>query len=1472
MKNKKVIFAIVLFLLIGLTVFTFANTDEQNFKDSSKEVKENSGSKTDSEETTNNDKSVTTTNDNTTTLTTDNSTNNTNQTTRQNTATVNANNTQNDAAKSAVEKAESTLTQTDVNNAQTLVGNLTDTNVKEDLENRLEEVQNTIDVTLLVDNLEKQVNDATMLSNIVDARDYRSSSKVVEKVNALNNTTKKEELTNRLNTLSSILDDEDVPSVTGIDTEFTNQNVTLTITDANTFTAMLNGKSYVSGSVIEDEGEYTLTVIDEAFNESKPLTFTIDKTDPVFDGLKSGGHYDEITINVVDENIKTITVKNMDKNVTEEVQNGTKLTDDATYYITAIDKAGNNKSIFVAIDKKDPSIERKIGGEFVNQNEIVTISDKFLMTVDIDGTVYTRDNFTVGANNENFTLEKEISEEGTHTITATDKMGNTITETFTIDKTKAKASATNILVLGDSNDLRTYYAKKGDKINLYVRFNEELLENPTFTLINNGKEYNVADVTKTEKNGEYQYSVTYEIDENTQMTNGELTFKVSNIKDLAGNVTEDITKASNGHRVFIDIESPSANPLYILNISDANNRKLIKDGQTIRVEANFNEELLVNPVLNIGDQKQEFRFRGANNGVYTYVADLAIDNTKAKLENDKEIPFTITNIKDLAENETTLDNTNVTNYKDVYGQVVYDNEAPVYDTLRLLRITPSYSSYVKNGETIRVIVHFNEELATLPNLSINDTINQKFRFDSERDGKYIYMADYTIKADEISLLEGELQIKVSDYADTIGNVGEVLTNNHINHSTQNMIVYDRTNPEIKFNANGASAGSNYAYKNVTVTVTIKDATLKEVYYVWDKKDNKLDENTFKNATKLDVSELTDNGDGTYSFNTTIDSDTAGYRLKVKAIDKAGNISQEKTNRFIIDNTIPTAEIEYSTKDSTKDNVTVKLVNASEEITIINNDGKDTYTFTDNGEFTFEFKDKAGNIGTAKAIVANIDRILPVITVNSNGASAGTNYAYKQIKLTINITEENLKEIYYVWSTNNNLDENTFNNATKVDVSELTKNEDGTYSLTVEKSNENTGYRLKVKAVDMALNEQTLKTNRYILDNTAPIFNNAQATMESPVKIDVTEPNLDKIVVNNKTTSETYEVENGYVLTEDGFYKIIAYDKAGNVSVTWNLTIDNNPPAITIENATANNYYNTDVVVNINDIELQQTYLNDVRQGRATTLTITEEGTYTVKAVDRFGHESNITFVIDKNSPNLAVDTIENGVSNTKDPQIHATDANPFKTIIKLNGEVVRTDVANQGSDGTYWTWFGIGYMQDGDYEVTSIDEAGNSKTYSFTLSRTTSAAYFTTSEENDELTITGYDANQLANNTRVEIPLTINGKPVTGIADNAFAGTYDSINPIEVLVIPEIPRGQKFTFSYQAFTYSNLKYIEYKGSKADFYKDINDEKVINITGASITAIYSPLFTWAWQDATAYIKCNDGAIIHSGSSWVDYTPE
>ena len=117
-----------------------------------------------------------------------------------------------------------------------------------------------------------------------------------------------------------------------------------------------------------------------------------------------------------------------------------------------------------------------------------------------------------------------------------------------------------------------------------------------------------------------------------------------------------------------------------------------------------------------------------------------------------------------------------------------------------------------------------------------------------------------------------------------------------------------------------------------------------------------------------------------------ESEKAQY-VKLVATENYGDgrnfISAAMINLYedITKKTEPTAEIEYDIKELTNSNVTATLVNPSTDITITNNAGKNTYVFTQNDNFTFEFVDKDGNKGKATATVNWIDKIVPTATIS-----------------------------------------------------------------------------------------------------------------------------------------------------------------------------------------------------------------------------------------------------------------------------------------------------------------------------------------------------------------------------------------------------------------------------------------------------------------------------------------------------------
>ncbi len=119
--------------------------------------------------------------------------------------------------------------------------------------------------------------------------------------------------------------------------------------------------------------------------------------------------------------------------------------------------------------------------------------------------------------------------------------------------------------------------------------------------------------------------------------------------------------------------------------------------------------------------------------------------------------------------------------------------------------------------------------------------------------------------------------------------------------------------------------------------------------------------------------------------------------------RAFNLYQDITK-----NPHPTAGVAYSTTEPTNGKVIARLINPSTDITITNNNGSDTYVFTENGEFTFEFKDEYGKTGSATATVTWIDKDIPDADIDYE---LDSNHK-------ISISLDNISEDVYLLDKNN----------------------------------------------------------------------------------------------------------------------------------------------------------------------------------------------------------------------------------------------------------------------------------------------------------------------------------------------------------------------------------------------------------------------------------------------------------------------
>ncbi|HAB66927.1 MAG TPA: hypothetical protein DCE23_06125, partial [Firmicutes bacterium] len=369
-------------------------------------------------------------------------------------------------------------------------------------------------------------------------------------------------------------------------------------------------------------------------------------------------------------------------------------------------------------------------------------------------------------------------------------------------------------------------------------------------------------------------------------------------------------------------------------------------------------------------------------------------------------------------------------------------------------------------------------------------------------------------------------------------------------------------------------------------------------------------------------------------------------------DKAGNISEYTAKVDWIDKVAPTADIRYSTTDLTNEDVIAYLINASEDVTIVNNDGLLTHTFSENGSFVFEIRDKAGNTNKIEAIVSNIDKEVPTAKIKysltkptnknviatlveeSEEITVTNNSGLKTYTFTENGTFE-FEIVDKAGNTNkveaivSNIDKKAPTAEIEYSTTDLT-NEDviaklvnASEEITITNNNGSNTYlftkngEFTFEFVDKAGNTGIAKA---VVNNINKDIANAKITYS---KNELTNEDVTATVTFDKDgiTITNNDGNNTYIFTENGKFKFEYIDKSGNAGVaiaevTW---IDKEAPSADVEYSTAD-LTNQDVTVRLVNASEDITIVNN---NGSDTYTFTENGTFEFEIVDKAGNTSKI---------------------------------------------------------------------------------------------------------------------------------------------------------------------------------------------------------------------------------------------------------
>jgi hypothetical protein len=173
--------------------------------------------------------------------------------------------------------------------------------------------------------------------------------------------------------------------------------------------AFLNNEEYISGTLIDEEGFYTLVIVDEFDNEFITF-FTLDFTSPEVEGVDDDGIYNEPVTISFNEGMALLNGEIFSNNSVYDIE--------GDHELEVLDEAGNYTRINFTLDFSPPEVEGIEDEGIYNEAVTITFSDGNAVL-----------------NGEPFSKGTIVSEEGEYNLTIEDVAGNITTINFTLDFT-----------------------------------------------------------------------------------------------------------------------------------------------------------------------------------------------------------------------------------------------------------------------------------------------------------------------------------------------------------------------------------------------------------------------------------------------------------------------------------------------------------------------------------------------------------------------------------------------------------------------------------------------------------------------------------------------------------------------------------------------------------------------------------------------------------------------------------------------------------------------------------------------------------------------------------------------------------------------------------------------------------------------------------------------------------------------------
>jgi hypothetical protein len=1070
-----------------------------------------------------------------------------------------------------------------------------------------------------------------------------------------------------------------------------------------------------------EEGDFKLTVTDAAGN-SIVKYFVTDFTAPTItiylDGNVTTKQYyglsDVIRVVTNDINIKDVLLGSNSLTTDETVT--IKNLNETTYKLVAKDKAGNETSVTLIIDKTKPVLSTNKSYYKKGEKLTLTIKENNKDTITLDNKIVT-------------ILTYDVSEttfaEGLHTFIVSDKAGNTESLTFTVDYTSpiirsdknlyGIADTVNVTV--DDEFLASFYVNNSSYTSNIASTNGSA----TFTfLVENLQEkiysYRVVDLAGNES------SIEITIDKTPpEFVEIKAFYNQGDVVDITVH-----SKEKNTYVVYFDNVETTQKKLYSVGYGSHELRVVDAAGNSTSVTFFYGT---TQPKISIK----------RNGAVYSDIVYVMNSETITLHVVEPQYNYSTLNGENLV--LTTIETGNYTytwnttqlvqgNYRiDVFDNnqnlssitFVVDKTAPTI-TLRRSGIAQDTGFYAKAGQTIKITANDNfalnrmtiaggEEICTGQNYSYDINTNDlddgiydikiydkagnysvasfivdktapiitatknnimtvlTFCYLAESDVIAFVFTDYAIETKEIDYTTiSKTTFNASDFDDDVHSLKVV---DKAGNETRFDFFVDKTTPKIELKKAGVTVDNNSQFKaSTTISVTVNEKN-KEIAYF----DEQETTATYWNSNDL--------FEGIHTY---------------VVYDKAGNYSSVS---FVVDHTPAQVVLNKTINTDGKyyytaqDYVILTITEINDYRILFDGSELNQLYFEayskNDGEYTLQVQDAASNLTTVRIV---IDKTTPYTAVRIGSSG-------ELMTEGLFVSEKAALQMLF---TDTNKDYWMLDDVVLTSMPTLSSLDDGIHII---------------KAYDKAGN---FATATFTVDKTAPVLNILNKTASDNGEYYYNES--ETVYFSYFDTNENCVLLDGQIidLTElpalslsEALHVIEIVDKAGNIS-SLSFIIDKTAPTIIIKKSgitveTGTYFKDGSISIVSSDLYKYAAYINDA-DTTSTYWSISElfEGLHTYTAYDRAGNYSSIEFIVDKTTPELFLnnDMHSDGKTYYSMNQYISIDVREtYEYTVSINQELITT--RNIHTDT----------LTDGIYVITVEDQAGNIKTASFVIDKTT---------------------------------------------------------------------------------------------------------------------------------------------------------